>query len=187
MFTTPKKQRNPAKAHILVRPLLHGTHQRKLEQDLRDLLYGTEKSLGATPNPAYEQLDANASDSDSIMGDLCPEPEPGPLPYEQQLEDDTPDGDIIPPNNVTPRSRRILPNSTAHSLYNRWMAALPNLVAPLLQYISRTTGQVPVRVMSLASDCSGSECERKSCQILCLFQDCESYFFRPVLPSSSNP
>lgn len=82
--------------------------------------------------------------------------------------------DILPSTPVdTPKTRRILPDSTALNLYKRWEEVLPTLVDPLLRYISSSTGVISQPVSALQSTCVEQLCERRTSTVLCLFHDCE--------------
>ncbi|KAF8993326.1 hypothetical protein BDQ17DRAFT_1392690 [Cyathus striatus] len=63
-------------------------------------------------------------------------------------------------------------NKKAEHSYRQWLVALPQLVDPLLQYISSTTGQILSSATSIQSSCSkAGSCNKKSSEIQCLFFD----------------
>ncbi|KAG6890858.1 hypothetical protein C0992_012244 [Termitomyces sp. T32_za158] len=72
-----------------------------------------------------------------------------PLPFH-----DAPTAEFVESQPETGRvSRRILPDQAANSLYSNWANVLSRLVTPLLEYTSRSIGEIPERI------------------VLCLFQD----------------
>lgn len=80
----------------------------------------------------------------------------------------------VPPETLRPC--RIVPDQTSKTLYSAWSDALTQLVTPLLEYITRSTGKVLSRVVSLKSKCrSAGGCISKASQVLCLFQDCKLF------------
>ncbi|KNZ79946.1 hypothetical protein J132_08423 [Termitomyces sp. J132] len=88
------------------------------------------------------------------------------LPFEEAL-----DTNFDVPQE-TPRPRRIVPDQSAKNLYSAWSDALTRLVAPYLDYITSSTGNVPARLHALSAKCKDVvRCVKKATQILCLFQN----------------
>jgi hypothetical protein len=94
-----------------------------------------------------------------------------PIPLDQLP--DLPD-DPLPLD--LPKTQCILPDKSTYSLYAKWSQVIPTLTQPFLSYIVTLTGTATQPPSSLQSKCM-AECSRKSCTILCLFQDHESSLF----------
>ncbi|KNZ77098.1 hypothetical protein J132_06976, partial [Termitomyces sp. J132] len=72
----------------------------------------------------------------------------------------------------TPRPRHIVPDQSAKNLYSTWSDTLTRLVAPYLDYITSSTGNMPARLHALSAKCKDVvHCVKKASKILCLFQN----------------
>jgi hypothetical protein len=152
-FSSPVKRSEKRKTTAYVLPLGRDTKRRRLQEKLRLLQSGQS----AVSNPGSRLCPDN---SDAAL-DV-------PIPLDQLP--DLPD-DPLPLD--LPKTRRILPDRSAYSLYTKWSQVIPTLTQPFLSYIATSTGTATQPPSSLQSKCM-AECFRKSYTILCLFQDRES-------------
>lgn len=165
LFKSPRKRRQKKHAETIVQPIGEAKRHRKLQEKLQCL-----------QQFATTETTPDSSDSEEVPDILVDTPTPTPdHPFESILPDyEIPVAQKPPPSNDAPRAhRRVLPDAAANSLYARWTTVLPRLIVPLLAYISTSTGKIPLRVTNLEAQCRRTRCERKTTQILCLFQDCK--------------
>ena len=174
VFTSPTKRRNKHKSTTLVAPIGLNMRQKRLLDDIRRL-----KAL-----PANTGAHA-CSESDTVLEGQPPKGDPesfnhslepicaAPLDFESS-DPGMVDATVSLDPTLFTKSRRTLPDATAHELYNRWMTRLPTLVLSLSVYVTRTTGVHLEPVTELKSTCLKDQrdmCHWKSSNILCLFFD----------------
>jgi hypothetical protein len=159
-FSSPVKRSDKRKTTAYVVPLGQDTKRRRLEEKLRALQSGhcLAKSEGSEVNIQAAEAQEEASDH---MNEL---PGPGLVP-----------DDDLPLQSNSPKSRRVLPDKSAHSLFAKWSQVIPGLISPYLSYVAASTAAVTRPPSSLQSVCLRA-CEGKSSTILCLFQDRELLF-----------
>lgn len=168
VFSSPKKRRDKKKSTTFVTPI--GSDMRK-----RHLL------------AKIERLKANQVEEPGTVDVL----EEGPLGEDSFMSQDTTfnilsdnyqessawvdDEACVSQLETTPKSRRLLPNTTADELYARWMAVLPRLVPLLTSYTIRTMGVPLEPITNIQASCMNPQtCVRKNTKILCLFVDRKS-------------
>ena len=156
-FSSPVKRSEKRKTTAYVLPLGRDIKRRRLQEKLRLLQSGQSE----VSNPGSRLCPDTNSDADLEV--------PTPLDELPGLPDDHPPLDL-------PKTRRILPDQSAYSLYAKWSQVIPTLTPPFLSYIATSTGTATEPPSSLQSKCV-AECFRKSCTILCLFQDRELLLF----------
>lgn len=158
-FASPIKRRSTREQSYVV-PLGNEGKRRHLAEQLRALqaeLYTPQPEVPIDPS------DIDIPEEQELLP-IEPLPiEPSNVPGPALVEDPEP----------TPR--RVVPDKSANSLYNRWARVLPGLVNPLLSYITATTGKVPPPLNpGLKSKCF-KNCGAKTSIILCLFHTRKSY------------
>lgn len=160
------------KTTTLVQPLGLTQERRRLEEKLR--------RLKQPPQPPTSQADICMETSPQLAPIQVPQSSVHVDPldaFDSELPQYDPSDQ---PEEEPRRQRRVLPNQTAHKRYDTWAATLPRLVDPLLAYVTKSTGQIPERVVQLEATC-WQGCVKKSYQVLCLFQDCMFYFLSSLL------
>lgn len=174
LFVSPHKRRNKKRTTTYVQPLGLQDERRRLEERLQRLKQhrpaaaSTEIQAVEAPLEAEQDLGSPMTvDADPPLDNFLPE-----LPQHGFIEQDEDER----------RPRRILPNRTAHKLYDKWALVLPRLVNPLLAYVSKSTGQIPERITQIETTCRQDGCVKKACEVLCLFQDCACFLSNSFVP-----
>ncbi|KAG5350945.1 hypothetical protein C0989_008543 [Termitomyces sp. Mn162] len=127
-FTSPIKRSNKAKTMTLVQPLGRREQIQRLQEKLDTLRKGRVQPC---PTVSLESATSLTTEIDpTSANEPC-------LPFEEAL-----DTNFDVPQE-TPRPRRIVPDQSAKNLYSAWSDALTRLVAPYLDYITSSTGNVP--------------------------------------------
>lgn len=79
-------------------------------------------------------------------------------------------GDVAAP----PKTRQLHPDNTAHKLYARWKKVLPQLLEPLLSYMSASMGREHYVPGEPSATCKNpGKCKQRSSKMLCLFFSCK--------------
>ncbi|KAG6887512.1 hypothetical protein C0992_011981 [Termitomyces sp. T32_za158] len=146
-FSSPRKRRNKKKTTTLVQPLARETDIQRLRAKVEELKRQALRKKSPLPTITSTneecQLSFNTDDSETLSID-----ESNPFPQEPSA--------IFASTKLEDRPlRRTLPNDSAKNLYSSWADALTRLITPLLEYISKSMGKVPERVVKLESTCKG--------------------------------
>lgn len=135
-FTSPIKQRS-AKAKVAFKGYAHIASQEHLKAKLQALLDSEQGGPNITePRGQEEWVDINES----------PQAQEEWVDTEPLHEADRNDLDVNDESDSQPPPlhRRILPNKAANRLYTRWAGVLPELVNPLLTFLSASIGKKQV-------------------------------------------
>ena len=149
-FSSPVKHSEKRKTTAYMQPLGQDTKRHHLQEKLCQLQSGQSAVL----NPG------SLDNSDATLDVLIP------LDQLPDLPDDPLPLDL-------PKTQHILPYKSTYNLYAKWSQVIPTLTQLFLSYIATSTGTATQPSCSLQSKCM-AKCFRKSCTILCLFQDHES-------------
>lgn len=165
-FATPKKRRPPRKDAALVPRPDAALRQRVLEEELRKLKEVPSHSYPSGTHEEEQIEDVEMADLDSPANDTTEE-DARPI----QIEDPPQD-----PSTVLPR--RIQPDDDSKKLYGSWLALIPTLVPPYLQYMQDAQGQMGRPGPSIQQKllCPSGKCTVRESTILCLHFDCKRVY-----------
>ncbi|KAG1837517.1 hypothetical protein DFJ58DRAFT_718872 [Suillus subalutaceus] len=147
-FVSPRKARDKRKTQTYVE--LPGAETKR-----RRLLDAMERLLKPQHEESHPQLLAQAPPSDTVTTEHM-------------------DTDNLVPSleiSVSPVKRRIVPDKSTNSLYKNWIALIPTLVDPVLQYFRRTQGKALENIHPVISACGKPSCTPKRTTMMCLFFD----------------
>ncbi|KAG6834011.1 hypothetical protein H0H93_012582 [Arthromyces matolae] len=160
-FTSPLKRQDKVKTTTYVRPIGKDQEIAALRAKLDAL-----KRRAAGLAPLYPIVEA------------APIPElVQPTTVSEEIvdtqDDVLPGSDTMAMASESPRAPRCTqPNRSAHDRYSNWTTLLPRLVAPLLEYNSKTIGAIPDRVTGFKANCKTSgKCMIRTNEVLCLFHE----------------
>lgn len=160
-FVSPRKARDKRKTQTYVE--LPGAETKR-----RRLLDAMERLLKPQHEESHPQLLAQAPPSDTVTTEHM---DTDNLVVSEFHSDEQPSLEI----SVSPVKRRIVPDKSTNSLYKNWIALIPTLVDPVLQYFRRTQGKALENIHPVISACGKSSCSPKRTAMLCLFFDREPY------------
>ncbi|OJT05110.1 hypothetical protein TRAPUB_4175, partial [Trametes pubescens] len=162
-FATPKKRRPPRKDATIVSRPDAALRQRVLEEELRKLKEAHSHSYHLGPHEEEtEDVEMVDLEPPSRSADDTEEHDSQPA----QVVDDPPQD----PSTVLPR--RVQPDEDSQKLYGSWLALIPMLVPPYLQYMQDAQGRMGQPVFTQQKfSCPSGKCTVKESSILCLHFD----------------
>ncbi|KAG1859382.1 hypothetical protein DFJ58DRAFT_840241 [Suillus subalutaceus] len=156
-FVSPRKARDKRKTQTYVE--LPGAETKR-----RRLLDAMERLLKPQHEESHPQLLAQAPPSDTVTTEHM---DTDNLVVSEFHSDEQPSLEI----SVSPVKRRIVPDKSTNSLYKNWIALIPTLVDPVLQYFRRTQGKALENIHPVISACGKPSCTPKRTTMMCLFFD----------------
>lgn len=174
-FDSPQRRRRWRKdSEVVYRPELAVLEQ-KVSAELEGLLNQYDKSR-SHESKTEQSCMVDHEDEDATMVP-CTAPDWDPH------SEGTPHEESNTGVHNDSRSRRILPDNTAHRLYDNWLLLIPALVSEYLGYMQRSQGRLgrPSEIQTFT--CPEGHCELKNWDILCLYFDRMTSYY---CPSSLN-
>lgn len=162
LYVSPLKKQDKRKTSTIVARLGHDAKLQSLREKMAAILDGKAiTSPNATSSATVDPAEAEWEDvSMGVPEDL--------LSTSNVLESNV----TVP---AKANTRRLLPNASDNTLFDRWKNVMPTLVDPLISYLASTHGRELVPKVEIKSLCDDVFCARRTAQILCLFLDRE-YF-----------
>ena len=165
-FTSPIKARDPRKTTTQFTGI---PGQAIKHQNFLARLKALQKVTGAIPKDAESTQSPGIESCSSDAGPDYSSQEPNHIDLAYPGPPDLPDN----PEEDTScaNSRCVMPNATAHCLYNTWNGLIRTLVHPFLEYITVSTACVHPPTGDIKSTCNIATCVLKTVDITTLFFD----------------
>jgi len=151
-FSSPKKRRDKRKTQINVTIPGQSAKRQRLLQQLNNLFDHNSSSPppSGTNSPPLEENVVDTLDGTQTIQHPADEP---------TLEDVA--------------SNYSAPSMAVGQLYDSWMAVIPTIIEPFLQYLTETIRKPLTNHDNLLFGCHGTGiCEPKHSSLLCLYFDC---------------
>lgn len=162
-FVSPHKARDKKKSQVLIEIPGAEAKRRRLLAQMEQLM-----------NPQHHQVSESPSLQMNTTTNDPPDPTENSFGDSNDVEMFVPEVEPDFTPEQPPSRHRILPDKSTDTLYRSWLALIPTLVQPQVQYTARTQGQPLERVNEVISACTSLKCTGKRTTLICLFFDRKS-------------
>lgn len=149
-FVIPHKARDKKKSQVLIEIPGAEAKQRHLLAQMEQLM-----------NPQHHQVSESPSLQMNTTTNDPPDPTENSFGDSNNVEMFVPEVEPDFTPEQPPSRHHILPDKSTDTLYRNWLALIPTLVQPQVQYTARTQGQPLERVNEVISACTSLKCTGK--------------------------